>query len=451
MYKDTIAAIATAPGNAGIAIIRVSGPEALRIADVVFRHRKIVPSTLPGGRFIHGTVVSPGTQTDLDEVMLLVYRDGHSYTREDTVEFQCHGGRISARRVLNAVVDAGARLADPGEFTKRAFLNGRIDLVQAEAVMDIIQAQSDRMANLAVEQLEGRLSNEISNLYDDCLALSADFEAMLDFEVDELPESIRDGVEIKLQFIGDRLQELEATWNEGRLLREGARVVIAGRPNVGKSTLLNTLLGVPRAIVTPTPGTTRDIIEETLVLDGVPIRLYDTAGLRETGCEVEKIGVDRARNVIDRADLILWVMDGSQPVDQEELKLIKSHAGHCLVILNKSDLGTGIQEKDLNVPSIRTSLTQGTGLDALKTAITETLGVSHLDTLHAAISERHHKLLSIALKEIQTAIRTGTSSESHVIVAQHIATCAGLIGQIIGRNYSDNLLDAVFSRFCIGK
>jgi len=295
-FTDTIAAIATAPGEGAIAIVRLTGPASHAIADHIFKGKGAPPSRRPGQSFLHGSIIS--TNGMADEVILLIYRAPHSYTREDAIEIQGHGGFAAAKRILRAVLEAGARMAEPGEFTKRAFLSGRIDLLQAEAVLDLIRARSDRAADAALEQLTGSLSKDFDELYDHTLALAANLEATLDFSEDELPESVMLDVITRRHDVESEFKSLLDSWDEGHLLREGALVVISGKPNVGKSTLLNALVGKDRAIVNPMAGTTRDTIEEQLVISGFMVRIIDTAGLRESPCEIEKEGVSRAIKAI---------------------------------------------------------------------------------------------------------------------------------------------------------
>jgi tRNA modification GTPase len=313
---DTIAAIATPPGQGGVGIVRVSGSKVWKIADQIFRSSE-TPSKAKGGTFLHGKVIA-ADGTEIDEALCLIFRAPKSYTGEDTIEIQGHGGPVVLKKILRRCLDAGARMAEPGEFTKRAFLNGKMDLVQAEAVADLIHAQSDRAAKAALEQLEGGLSRQFNALYDGLMETAADIETTLDFVEDELPEDVFPSLGKKLDESFQGLENLLATWDEGRLLREGARVVVMGRPNAGKSTLFNALLGSDRAIVTELPGTTRDVIEETLVLDGVPLRVLDTAGLRETECLIEQEGIRRARAHSAAADIAVYLIDSSLPFSKED-------------------------------------------------------------------------------------------------------------------------------------
>jgi tRNA modification GTPase len=350
--NDTIAALATAPGEAGIAIVRISGPETYAIADAIFRGRGEPPSRRKPFTFAHGRIVDAEGHS-MDDALMLFMRGPRSYTGEDQVEVHGHGGSISSRRILRRVIEAGARLAEPGEFTRRAFLNGRMDLVQAEAVLDLIKARSERAAKAAVDQLKGTISSSLSSIYDDTIALNADLEATMDFPEDELPEAVMEEILGRLEVVRRRTSALLETWSEGRMLREGALVVIAGQPNVGKSTLMNALLGQSRAIVSDTPGTTRDTIEEGYVLNGIPLRLVDTAGLRDTACDIEREGIRRSRDHLQKADLTIYLLDATQgvtPEDEDNLK--KLDPAKTLVVWNKMDLvagGMGVQGSGFGV------------------------------------------------------------------------------------------------------
>lgn len=448
--NDTIAAIATAPGEAGIAIIRISGPKSLDVADRLFR---CSDNQGDNRQCRHGVIEDDGRV--VDEVILLVMRAPHSYTREDVVEIQCHGGRISAGRILRAVLKNGARLAEPGEFTCRAFLNGRIDLLQAESVLDLIRSHSERAAMAAIEQLEGRLSCLLKDIYDNLLTINAALEATLDFTEDELSHTILDDIPVRLEVIMQKIKDLLSTWEEGRLLRDGALVVISGRPNVGKSTLLNALLGIERAIVSPIPGTTRDTIEEGFVLDGIPIRLVDTAGLRKSACLIEQEGVNRARRQIEKADIVMYMIDQSIPVtDDDRQYLDKVDPRQTIVIVNKTDLTdkTHYVVADELKP-IRCSIIKGIGLDTIKQEIAARLGHTGTISPHAAISERHRQQLVYATNRLDESKRllTDNRADQIVLVSSCISDAVKAIGRITGREYSDDLLKSIFSRFCIGK
>jgi tRNA modification GTPase len=450
---DTIAALATASGPGAISIVRVSGPDALPLADTLFHCAGERPSQRPGGSFVYGRIGSGSHR--LDEGLLLIFRAPKSYSREDVVEFQCHGGRESGRRILKLILDSGARPAEPGEFTRRAFLNGRLDLLQAEAVMDLISAQSGRAAEAAVEQLAGRLSERILALYHTVIAACADLEATLDFPEEDFPDDFAArALESVIKAI-DVTHSLLATWEEGHRLREGALVVISGRPNAGKSTLLNRLLGKDRAIVAPTPGTTRDTLEEAFIMNGIPIRLVDTAGLRETGCAIEQAGILRARDYIGKADLRIHVVDVSQPYDETDLQLLDpSKSEQTIVLLNKTDLVQVVSSSHYeSYNCIRMSLTHDDGLGALLEVMREKLDKQTDALPHATISERHRQLLTDALDDLKSAselMRNG-KPDGLVPAAAHLHEAASELGRITGRLFYQDMLDHIFSRFCIGK
>lgn len=446
---DTIAAIATAPGEGGVAIVRISGPQCFAIADQVFSCAAPPPSRRPGGTFVHGRVIE-ADGASLDECLLLIMRAPRSYTREDTVEIQGHGGPVVARRILDRVLEAGARSAEPGEFTKRAFLNGRLDLTQAEAVLDLIRARSDRAAAAAMDQLEGRLSREFNGLYDQLLTILGHIEATLDFSDQELPPNVLDPVAARLQELVGDMDRLLATWNEGHLLRDGATVVIVGRPNVGKSTLLNALLGRPRAIVSDVPGTTRDTIEEQVILGGYPITLVDTAGLRATQCSVEQEGIRRTQQELATADLCLYIIDASSAPDPDDQAMRTAlDPAKTIYVGNKCDISS------IYYPStIYTSSITGYGLDTLRAEIVRRLdaGIPH-STQHATISSRHRTLLSSARNSAGAALDRlkNSGTEASDLIAEQLRDAADQLGQITGREVHDNLLETIFSRFCIGK
>jgi tRNA modification GTPase len=317
-HNSTVAAIATASGPAGIAVVRISGPDAGRIADAVTKCHGKAPSARQPGSFFHAQIVNPADGAVVDDAIVLVFRAPVSFTGEDVVEIQGHGGDVPARRVLAAVLAAGATPAPPGEFTRRAFLNGKLDLTQAEAVMDFVQARSEQAALTAQAQLRGLLGREIDICYEAVANLRADIEAQLDFEADVLPPSVPALAKQRLWQNIESIKRLRLTWRDGHLLRTGALVVICGCPNVGKSSLLNALLGKDRAIVSSIAGTTRDVIEESIVLEGIIVRLVDTAGLRDTSCPIEKDGVSRAQAIIKQSDAIIYVLDSSQSTGEQQ-------------------------------------------------------------------------------------------------------------------------------------
>ena len=451
--SDTIAAISTAPGEGGIAIIRVSGPESLSVADRIFKCLPPLPSERPAPAVIYGHVVSGAAV--LDEALLLIMRSPHSYTREDVIEIQCHGGAISAKRILRAVLQEKTRLAEPGEFTKRAFINGRIDLLQAEAVMDLISAQTERSATLAMEQLEGSLSHSFGDIYNGILGSCADLEATLDFIDGDLPDSFMPAVIQRLVDALEKIDSMLSTWDEGHIIREGALVVISGKPNAGKSTLLNALLGRDRVIVSPIPGTTRDVIEEQLVMDGIPIRLADTAGLRLSECALEQEGVRRAKNQIEKADINLHVIDSSKAIDDDDYKNISSlDPKTTIIVFNKIDLGFKVNISIFkNHETIKAQASANKGLTEIKKSIIRKLGIEKFNVHRFAISERHRQILIASRSDLVEAIKMLQSSDEALIVlaASKVKSALDNIAQAMGRKYNQELLNSIFTKFCIGK
>ena len=444
-----VAALATAPGAAGVAVVRLSGAGALTLADRLCAGARTPPSALPDRSFRLYRLRDPRDGSPLDEALVLVFRAPRSYTGEDVAEFQVHGGREAPSRVLSALFALGAAPAGPGEFTRRAFLNGRRSLDEAEAVMDLVGAQGERAARAAAEQLSGALGRRVNALLDGLLALCADVEATLDF-TDEEAEGLvpPERFEERAAALAAAIRTLSATRREGRLLREGALVVLSGPVNSGKSTLFNRLLGDDRAIVSPEAGTTRDAIEETLLLRGVPLRLVDTAGLREADSAVEREGVGRARSLAARADLVLEVM----PAGEERDERAEGDKPPTLLVLTKRDLAP-----DAPVPAgaVAVSAKTGEGMDALAAAMLDRLG-ANADPggqQGVAVSERHAALLeetAAALDEARARNRAGAESDA-VLVAAALRRAAEALGRITGRSYTEDLLDAVFGRFCVGK
>jgi tRNA modification GTPase len=453
IINDTIAAISTAPGYAGIAIIRVSGPSSIACSDAIFKCHGEKPSQRPSPAVIYGHVIS-GDEI-IDECLLLIMRAPHSYTREDIVEFQCHGGAIAAKRIFQAILKCNVRIAEPGEFTKRAFLNGRLDLVQAEAVYEIIRAQSDAAEAMAIEQLNGVLSSSISAIYEQLLDLGSDIEFILDFPDNEQPKTMNLKITERLKKIVVLIDKLLNKWEDGHVIRDGALVVICGPPNAGKSTLLNALLGKDRAIVSPIPGTTRDYIEEQIVIEGTQLRIVDTAGLGYPRCSVELDGMKRSREFLGKADVILAVLDCSKiipPDFENEIKVFGKK--RCLVILNKTDLvNSGTIQCPLAYDHVSTQAIYNKGITEVIGWIIKKLHLKQSISHKAVISERHKMNLKDASDYISKAINISKSKnqDKDVLLAQNIADASQLVGEILGRNYTPELLDNIFKKFCVGK
>lgn len=456
---DTIAAVATAPGVAGVAIVRLSGPDALAIAD-----RLLPPSHPATGRppntFFLARLSHPATRVEIDHALVLIFHAPHSYTGETTVEFQCHGGAQPPALLLHALLDAGARLAAPGEFTRRAFLNGRLDLTQAEAVLDLLNARTERAAHAAAEQLNGRLRTSFDALYDTLLDCAAQLEHQLDFEENELPPdalaSLAATLRKELAAARETTAAHLATFHEGHLLRDGAAVVIAGPPNAGKSSLLNALLGRDRAIVTPAAGTTRDTLEESFNLRGIPVRLVDTAGLRDTDCHIEALGIGRTRDAIRGADAVLYVLDATQPFSQTERGSIEAlPQDRTLLLFNKTDLPAS--EPPCNLfPKPRTfqiSALQPATLRPMLDALAGLLLQSgSSETTGPCISARHRQALADVQNHITQALTLlDDPALGWVIAATSLRQAADAVAELTGKSYSDDLLDRIFGCFCVGK
>jgi tRNA modification GTPase len=452
--EDTIAAIATAvaPGQGSVAIVRLSGPQAEAIGRRLFQ--------APGQqewashRVLYGHVVEPKSGERLDEALLLLMRAPRSFTREDVVELHCHGGLVAVRRVLKAVLDAGARLAAPGEFSQRAFLNGRLDLTRAEAIAEMIGARGQRAAQLAMAGLEGGLQRRITALRERLLDQLAELEARLDFEEDLLPlqpEAVIQG----LQGVRDELQELVREAEQGQRLREGLRVAIVGRPNVGKSTLLNLLSRQDRAIVTDLPGTTRDLLESELVLEGVPLTLVDTAGIHATDDLVERLGIGRSQAALAAADAVLLVFDvaaGWGPADQRVRDLVP--AGMPLLLVgNQCDrCGLAAGTVEAGAPAqVLISALNGDGETELGQMLLQCCGASASEGLQVALNDRQRQLAAAAAESLQRSLEAAADGLPWDFWTIDLAAAAATLGEITGETVTEAVLDRVFSRFCIGK
>ena len=457
-FGDTIAAISTPLGMGGIGIVRISGPQAQAIAGQVFRRRE-GRGPLLSHRFYLGEIIRPGDRTGLDEVLLVFMRQPKTYTREDVVEIQCHSGPLVLREILETVLESGARLADPGEFTKRAFLNGRIDLTQAEAVIDLIQSKTRRSLELANRQRSGRLAAEVGRMKERLLSLLASLEASIDFPEEEVPEFPRQEVAGQLQDARDNLVALLRTYEEGRVYREGIAAVIVGRPNVGKSSLLNSLLREDRAIVTAIPGTTRDVIEEMVNIEGMPLRIMDTAGLRPARDAIEEEGVRRTRERLAQADLSIWVVDGSEPLTSEDLEIVMQVRNKKTVIaINKNDLPQLFSPEDLQgkIPEaslVSISALYGSGIESLKKAISTVVLNGRLESSSELILSnlRHKRAVKAAQEALSQALASLEANLSWEFITLDLQRALEALGEIVGETTSEEILDRIFSQFCIGK
>lgn len=455
---DTIAAISTPLGEAGIGIVRMSGAEAFHIAGEIFRSRSGRGLASLTSHSVHyGLIVDSEEGDVIDEVLLTPMRAPRTYTREDVLEISCHSGRSPLRRILELCLRKGARLAEEGEFTKRAFLNGRIDLVQAEAVIDVIKAKTDLGHQAAMNQLAGGLSEEVNGLRDRIKEMLAHIEAWVDFpeeDIDELPyeEIINRTKELMVQ-----IDSLLESADRGKILREGISVAIAGRPNVGKSSLLNALLKEERAIVTPIPGTTRDVIEESLNVRGIPIRLIDTAGIRSTEDVIEKEGVSRSWRFIDEADLVLWVLDATEELSSEDGALLSRVSERkSVAVVNKIDL-----ERRIDLGKIRAyypnpvevSATKGWGLDELEEEVYRLFfgGEVVSDDRTLVTNVRHKDALRRTEESLLNVIATAENGLSGEFLALDLRAALRSLGEIVGETTTEDILDVIFSQFCIGK
>lgn len=454
--EDTVAAVATGMGEAGVGVIRISGPEALTVGARAFRPRAGKGlSERRSHSATYGWVV--GAEGNLvDEALALVMRGPRSFTGEDVVEIHCHGGQVAVRRVLEAVLQAGARIAEPGEFTRRAFLNGRMDLSQAEAVIDIIRAKTDKAMEAAVTQLRGGLREAVGELRDKLLEATAHLEADIDFPELELEVQTGRQVVAHCEWVLGRIRALLDGARQGKLLREGFRVVLAGRPNVGKSSLLNRLVRENRAIVTDVPGTTRDVIEEWINLRGLPVVLADTAGIRETGDVVERLGVDRSRAMLEQADLILLVLDATQGLTAEDraLSQLLPEKTERVGLLNKVDLAATAAMSEvsglLGAPVMGVSAHTGAGIDELEQFIARAAGL--VDKEESVVANaRQEEALRRAERHLEAALETYHGGLGSDLISIDIRAAWVVLGEITGESVGEDLLDQIFSRFCIGK
>lgn len=456
--EDTIAAISTSPGHGGIGIVRLTGKEAIQITDKVFRSpKKKKVNNTPSHRIIYGHIVDPLSNEIIDEVLVSIMKAPNTYTREDIVEINCHGGAVPVRRVLELLLQNGARLAEPGEFTQRAFLNGRIDLAQAEAVLDVINALTVQSQKTAVRQLRGSLSEKIEAIRENIIELTALVEACIDFPDEDIETISLKDMKQRAEAIMQSLKKLIDTARYGIILREGLKTAIIGRPNVGKSSLLNALLEHDRAIVTEVPGTTRDVIEEYLNIQGLPVKIMDTAGIRDVKDLAEKEGVKRSLIAMEDADLVLLVLDGSDELHETDKELIeKSGVKNTIFVINKSDLPQILNSRFNiqypKIPVIHISTKSKVGLDELKATIVETAAGSLADPNSDTITNtRHLHTLQRTLQSIDafsSALSINTPPE---LLAVELREALDAIGEIIGITTPDDILNKIFSDFCIGK
>ncbi len=460
MDFDTIAAIATAPGEAGIGIIRISGKNAIDVGDKIFKNKKqLTLKQCEERKLNYGYIYNPKDGKKIDEVLTVYIKAPYTYTKENIVEINCHGGIIPIRKILEVVLENGARLAERGEFTKRAFLNGRIDLSQAEAVMDLIGAKTDSSFDVSLNQLEGSISNEVKKLQNILLGMLAHVEASIDFPEDDVDDLTYTSLQENGSQVLEKINKLLNTVYTGRILKEGLKTVILGKPNVGKSSLLNAILRENRAIVTDIPGTTRDIIEEYVNIKGVPLKIVDTAGIRETEDIVERLGVDRAKDLLNQADLIIAVFDTSTELSKEDYDIIDMiKEKKVLVLLNKSDLPNKIDEEDIRkyLPDkrvINTSISRNEGIDELEDTIEDMFLSTEVKINNDIIitNVRHRDQLLKAKENIEDALNSIEFNMPLDCVEVDIKNCWENLGEITGDTVGEDIIDKIFSEFCIGK
>ncbi|MCL1982238.1 MAG: tRNA uridine-5-carboxymethylaminomethyl(34) synthesis GTPase MnmE [Clostridiales bacterium] len=455
--EETIAAVATAYGEGGIGIVRISGCEARSILSKVFIPAK--SRHLQNRKLTYGTVKDPDSGEMIDEAMAVFFPSPNTYTREDVAEINCHGSVVALRKTLDLVLRQGAALAEPGEFTKRAFLNGRIDLAQAEAVIDLVKAKAARSFDSAVLQLEGKLSQKVREIRERLLSLLVHIAVNLDYPDEDIEEVTFAQLTEGISQISDMIENLLITADTGRIVKEGLKVVIAGSPNVGKSSLLNALLKESRAIVTEIPGTTRDIIEEGVSIRGIPVRIFDTAGIRSTEDAIERIGIEKSREAFSRADLILLMVDGSEGLSCEDLSLLADAGGRqALVLINKTDIDKKIYEKQIheilpNCDTIDTSVIDDVGINEIEEKIVAMVyggKVSQSESL-LVTNARHKDLLLRASSALGDARRMAEAKAALDFIEVDVRAGFEFLGEIVGETASDDIINEVFSNFCLGK
>lgn len=459
MDFDTITSISTPMGEGAIGIVRLSGPEAVEIGDKLYKGKKKLKD-VPSHTINYGHIIDPETDEVVEEVMISVLRAPKTFTREDIIEINCHGGILTINRILELTMTHGARMAEPGEYTKRAFLNGRIDLSQAEAVMDFIRSKTDRASKVAMNQIEGRLSDLIKRQRQSILEILAQVEVNIDYpEYDDVEDATTEFLLAQSKKIKNEINQLLETGTQGKIMREGLSTVIVGKPNVGKSSMLNNLIQDNKAIVTEVAGTTRDVLEEYVNVRGVPLRLVDTAGIRDTEDIVEKIGVERSRKALSEADLILFVLNNNEPLTEEDRTLYEVIKNEdAIVIVNKTDLERRLDIEEVktmigDTPLIQTSMLKQEGIDELELQIRDLFfggEVQNQDMTYVSNS-RHISLLKQARQTIQDAIDAAESGVPMDMVQIDLTRTWEILGEIIGETASDELIDQLFSQFCLGK
>lgn len=455
--EDTIAAIATAPGEGGIGIIRISGEKSGEILNEIFKGAS--PAALENRKMSYGHIVVPETGQIIDEVLCVFMKGPKTYTTEDVAEINCHGGMVPLRKTLELVLSKGARMAEPGEFTKRAFLNGRLDLTQAEAVIDVIKAKTDKTFDVAMNQLEGVFSQRIKNIRKKLVDILVNVTVNIDYPDEDIEEITYDKLKADLEEVEHDISVLLDSAQTGKIIQEGLAVSIIGKPNVGKSSLMNNLLGERRAIVTEIPGTTRDTIEEHLSIRGIPVRLTDTAGIRKTNDVIEKIGIEKSKESFNQADLVIFILDSSMPVSEEDREIMDFiDEKKTIVILNKIDLEQVISKADIlkilpEASVIETSMETLQGVAAIEERIVSMVygGKVSQGSSVMVTNVRHKDILEKAEKSINDAISMTVKKEALEFIEIDINSVYESLGEIIGETVQDDIINEVFSRFCLGK
>lgn len=460
LVEETISAVATATGEGGIGIIRVSGTLAIGIVDKIFKGIKVKSiEDIASQKMTYGHIIDPENQKTVDEALIVIMRSPRSYTREDVVEIHCHGGVVPLKKILELTIRYGARLAEPGEFTKRAFMNGRIDLTQAEAVIDIIRAKTDASLRMAVGHLSGTLSESIREMRDKILAMIANLEATIDFPEEDIEELTVQDIKIAIDEVLADIHVLLATKETGRILRDGLETVIIGKPNVGKSSLLNALLKEKRAIVTDVPGTTRDSIEEFVNIRGIPLKIIDTAGIRETEDIVEKIGVEKSKNFINTADLILVLLDASMPLSEEDREVLQLLSGReAVVLINKSDLPVALDVEEVysyiaDQKVIKISVMENSGLEELEQMILAMVYSGQVEQKEGAFINniRQANLLEVAKTHLVATLLTIEQMMPPDCIVIDLREAWEKLGEITGDTVGEDIINQIFTKFCIGK
>lgn len=456
--EDTIAAVATAYGEGGIGIIRISGEKSLDILRDIFEFGGETRE-IQSRRMTYGRIIDKENNSIIDEVLAVYMKGPKTYTAEDVVEINCHGSVVSLRKTLELVLRKGARMAEPGEFTKRAFLNGRLDLSQAEAVIDVVKAKTDRSFDVAISQLEGGLSLKISEIRQKLLDLLVDITVNIDYPDEDIEEITYENIEQNILLIANMIEKLLSTASTGRMIREGIRIAIVGKPNVGKSSLMNGLLKESRAIVTEVPGTTRDTIEEALSIRNIPVYLVDTAGIRDTSDKVEKIGIEKSKEAFNNADFVIFIIDGSRALSIEDEQIADHLEGKkSLVLINKCDLARAVDIKDVRklVPDadiIETSLADGSGIDEIEEFIENMVYGGEISQSHSTMvnNVRHIDLLARSRDSLNDARSMTAAGQALEFIEVDVRSAYESLGEITGETVSDDIINEVFARFCLGK